>query len=175
MNNILIVDDEAGILDILEEFLGDISNNTFRASNGIEALAVLEKEDVKLIISDINMPELDGLGFLGQLKEKNINTPVIIVSGYADKKMLNDAWRLGAYDFIEKPLESANLLEVVSSALLNYDAHMNQRKNMGQKNNTNIITTQLEPTIFENLVKYSKINSLSVDQVINKALGDLFS
>jgi FixJ family two-component response regulator len=71
-----------------------------------------------IIISDMRMPEMDGLQFLEALKEIGMPCPVIILTGFADIASIRKSWRLGAFDFLDKPVAKKTLLETIHRALV---------------------------------------------------------
>lgn len=102
---ILLVDDEPEILEILREFLEIKSHEVTTASNGKQALdLVLSQNDFDLVFSDIKMPEMDGLTFLEKARNNDLNIPVILISGQGDLETSIRALKLGALDFIVKPV-----------------------------------------------------------------------
>ena len=110
---ILIVDDEAGIRKSLEGVLGDEGYSCALASDGADALSQLESLRPSLVILDIWMPGMDGIETLRRMKAAHPETPVIMMSGHATISTAIKATKIGASDFIEKPLE----LDVVLSAI----------------------------------------------------------
>ena len=104
MPRILIVDDEPGIRQSLKGVLGDEGLTTEAVSTGEECLRKLEDTSYDLIFLDIWLPGIDGLETLRRLREKAPHTYVIIISGHATIATAVSATKLGAYDFIEKPL-----------------------------------------------------------------------
>ncbi len=107
---ILVVDDEPDMQVLIEQkFRRAIRNEELRfffAGNGVEALQVLSEEpDISMVISDINMPEMDGLTLLGQLKTLNPNIRSVIVSAYGDLDNIRVAMNRGAFDFLTKPID----------------------------------------------------------------------
>ncbi len=111
-DRILIVDDEEMICSLLVRRLAEEGYYCLTANNGRTALARFRKDDLSLIISDLNMPEMDGMELLKNVKTLDSNMMVIIMTGYPEIDLAVEAMRLGAYDFIIKP---ANLDLVISS------------------------------------------------------------
>ncbi len=113
---LLVVDDEPDLeLLIRQKFRKKIQQQEMKfvfAQNGIEALKIIEQEpDVEIVMTDINMPEMDGLTFLGKLSESN-NRPLlkaIVVSAYGDMENIRTAMNRGAFDFITKPIDFTDL------------------------------------------------------------------
>jgi two-component system, NtrC family, nitrogen regulation response regulator NtrX len=115
--HILIVDDEQAIQTSLRGVLEDEGYRVNAVSTGSEALRRLADETTDLIFLDIWMPGLDGLDTLREIKQLRPETPVIMISGHATIETAVKATRLGAYDFIEKPLSLEKVLLAVSHAL----------------------------------------------------------
>lgn len=102
---ILLVDDEPEILEILSEFLRIREHTVTTAGNGKQALElVLGDNEYDLVLSDIKMPEMDGLTFLEKVRNADINLPAILISGQGDLESSIRALQLGALDFIVKPV-----------------------------------------------------------------------
>lgn len=109
---ILLVDDEPIILDIIARDLTseNAGYQIATAANGIDAIAKLHTRFWNLVITDLNMPGIDGFEVLKAAKEINPLTMVIILTGYADLEGAINALRLGADDFLQKPCDSDELL-----------------------------------------------------------------
>jgi len=114
---LLIVDDETDIREILRESLSDHVDLIFDAGNGEEALEKLKTVSVHAILSDINMPKMNGLEFLRNLRKMGKSTPFIVLTGFGDKQMAIEALRLGAFDFLEKPWKETDIIDVVDRAV----------------------------------------------------------
>ena len=119
---ILIVDDEASIRKSLEGVLGDEGYSCALASDGADALSRLEALRPSLVILDIWMPGMDGIETLRRMKALQPDTPVIMMSGHATISTAIKATKIGASDFIEKPLELDVLLNAIRRALGTQDA-----------------------------------------------------
>jgi len=110
MSNIaaLIVDDSSVMRKIVERALrqaGICLGEVFEASSGVEALKLLEQKRVDLILSDINMPAMDGLEFLRQLRTQNLapDVPVVMITTESSEEHVRDAIAAGAQGYIRKP------------------------------------------------------------------------
>src|SRR5579883_3525340 len=106
--SVLIVDDSSVMRKIVERALrqaGLTLGHVFEASSGKEGLEVLSKNRVDLILSDINMPNIDGLEFLRQLREQNLapGTPVVMITTESSEEHVRDAIAAGAQGYIRKP------------------------------------------------------------------------
>jgi YesN/AraC family two-component response regulator len=87
------------------------------ASDGRQALEIVNRQQVTAIVSDINMPKMDGLQLLKEIRNLGLDTPFVFVSAYGDKENYLEALRLGATDFIEKPFDNTELLRSVKDAI----------------------------------------------------------
>lgn len=127
MSKILVVDDEADLeLLIKQKFRKQIRTNQYEfvfASNGALALEKLETEpDIDLVLSDINMPVMDGLTLLLNLQEKHNLLKAIVVSAYGDMENIRKAMNRGAFDFIIKPIDFKDLEITIEKTLSQVDA-----------------------------------------------------
>ena len=112
---ILIVDDE----EVMREFLLEVfaSYQPLSAKDGEEALAVLQENQVSVVITDLKMPQMDGLELLRRAKELNHDIIVIVVTGYASLETASDCIRAGAADFLKKPFSIAQIRDSVTRAM----------------------------------------------------------
>ena len=117
MQTLLIADDEPNIRKTLARVLSLEGYQILQAASGREALECIRQNAVDLVLLDVLMPELDGLQALGALREEQPDLPVIMMSGHATIESAVQATRLGALDFLEKPLSTDKLLLAVSNAL----------------------------------------------------------
>ena len=116
--NILVVDDEQDIRESLKDILEDEGHNIFLAENAKIARIIKDKEDIGLILLDIWMPDCDGITLLKEWAKTNkINCPVLMTSGHGTIDTAVEATRIGAYDFLEKPISLQKLLNSINSAL----------------------------------------------------------
>ena len=119
-DRILVVDDEEPIREIVASMLGTAGYACKQAASGVEALAILNSGDqFELMLSDLMMAELDGIGLLERTKEKYPDMPVVMVTAVHDISVSLSAIRNGAYDYLLKPFEREQLLNTVSRALEN--------------------------------------------------------
>ena len=116
-NTILIVDDEENIRLSLKGGLEDEGYNTLLASSGEEGFKIIEKQDVDLILLDIWMPGKDGLQILEEMKAAGFTIPVIIMTGHGSIEIAIRATRLGALDFIEKPLDLNKIIITINNTI----------------------------------------------------------
>jgi len=116
MAKILIVDDEEGIRSVLNRVLGK-SHETRQASNGAEALQAAQEFRPDLLICDLKMPELDGIGVLRGLQERNLDPLVIMLTAHGTVETAVEAMKLGAFDYLRKPFDVDEVRVVVDKAL----------------------------------------------------------
>ena len=116
--NTLIVDDEQDIRESLKDILQDEGHNIFLAENAEVARKIRDKEEINLILLDIWMPDCDGITLLKEWAKTNkINCPVLMMSGHGTIDTAIEATKIGAYDFLEKPISLQKLLNTINSAL----------------------------------------------------------
>ena len=121
-HSVLCVDDEKNILNSLRRLLRQENYNLLTASSGAEGLKLLEETHVQLVISDQRMPEMSGVDFLSQVREKYPEIIRIILSGYTDVNSITDAINKGhIYKFLLKPWDEQNLFLEIRQALQKYD------------------------------------------------------
>jgi adenylate cyclase len=130
---ILVVDDEPDVEAlILQKFRQKIKDGTISflfARDGIEALAALKaKGDFDLVVTDINMPRMDGLSLLQKLQESEGNVSTIIVSAYGDMTNIRTAMNRGAFDFVTKPIDFLDLEVTIAKTLRHIELLRNARE-----------------------------------------------
>src|ERR1700746_1180586 len=120
VERILVVDDEETIREIVCSMLTTANYRCRQAASGMEALALLESgEQFELMLSDLMMANLDGIGLLEKTKERFPDMPVVMVTAVHDISVALQALRNGAYDYLLKPFEREQLLATVRRALEN--------------------------------------------------------
>jgi DNA-binding NtrC family response regulator len=112
---ILIVDDE----EVMREFLMEVfaPYEPLCAKDGEEAINVLQGNSVSVVITDLKMPQMDGLELLRRAKEMNSDVRVIVITGYASLETASDCIRAGAADFLKKPFSIAQIRDSVTRAM----------------------------------------------------------
>lgn len=114
---ILVVDDEAAIRDSLQEILESEGFEVGLAGDGLQALQILTDEEFDLVLSDIKMPRMDGMELLTHLSKNFPRIPVVMISAHGTVQTAVEATKLGAFDFITKPLDLDRLLITLRNAL----------------------------------------------------------
>lgn len=114
---VLVVDDEEDIREILGMQIEDLEFEWIGAQNGEEALEILAREPVDVVVSDITMPKMNGIDFLRNSRLNGYDKPFIVLTGNATKNTAMEALRLGAFDFLEKPFEPAHMKSLFADAM----------------------------------------------------------
>jgi len=114
---ILVIDDESAIRDSMRMILEYEGYDFLGAATGEEGIALVDRESVDLVFLDIKMPGMDGLEVLGTLKAQGDQLPVVMISGHGTVATAVEATKLGAFDFIEKPLATERILLAIRNAL----------------------------------------------------------
>lgn len=117
MTRVLVVDDEDGIREVLQEILEDEGYEVFAAEDGLEALSTLKTEPIDLVILDVWLPQKGGIEVLQEMKEGYVDMPVIVISGHGSIDVAVKAVKMGAFDFLEKPLSLEKVVTLVRNAL----------------------------------------------------------
>lgn len=112
---ILVVDDDPNLLDLLMDTLNTIGYRAEGVSNGVEALSRIKKEQFQMVISDIKMPEMDGVQLLKKIRELVPSMPVLFISGYAEPELIGRASPDG---FLAKPFRINLLEELIEKTLI---------------------------------------------------------
>ena len=138
---LLVVDDEPDIRDLVKEILEDEGYDVATAENGQTARQALRDRKPDLVLLDIWMPDVDGISLLKEWSEnEGLPCPVIMMSGHGTVETAVEATRLGAWEFLEKPLSLAKLLVTVERAL---EADKLQQENIGLRRHGQHV---IEPT-----------------------------
>jgi two-component system response regulator HydG len=117
ISKILVVDDDTTFLLMLKSFLEKKGYKAVTESNAEKGLQALEKSEFDLILSDYRMPGMDGIEMLASINEMGIKTPLILITSYGDIKLAVKAMKLGAADYLTKPVNPEELLALVRSVL----------------------------------------------------------
>jgi two-component system nitrogen regulation response regulator NtrX len=114
---ILVVDDDAKVRALLGEMLTEQDYEVVTAADGTEALQCVDENDLSLVLLDFQLPDMDGLKVLEEVKKRKPALPVVMVSGFGTIKLAVEATKRGAYDFIEKPPDPDRVTLVIKNAL----------------------------------------------------------
>jgi DNA-binding NtrC family response regulator len=111
------VDDEENTLAALSDILTHNGYDVSLASNGLEALNYLRSKDVELIISDLNMPEMNGLMFLREINRIHPATNFILITAYGEVESYIESMNLGAFEYMTKPVNYADLKKTIDKII----------------------------------------------------------
>jgi DNA-binding NtrC family response regulator len=114
MKRILVVDDEENARIALSKILTREGYDVASACNGYEALNYLRGKEVELIITDINMPEMNGMTFLRELNHSHPASNVIMITAYGEVESYIEAMNLGAFEYINKPVKFEELNKIIN-------------------------------------------------------------
>ncbi len=139
MTKILVVDDEEGILQLLDENLSDDGFEVISATNGASALAQIYREQPDIVLLDLNIPEVHGYDVLRELRdaETTKNLPVILLTGVSPTEGEKEAVELGANHYVTKPCKLSSLRAVIRVAMREVGNSAWSRPSVSQPQNVN--------------------------------------
>lgn len=114
---VYVVDDDDGVRALLSALLLSVSIPTREFASGVEFLRVVNRSFDGCVLLDVRMPQISGLEVCEQLRQRGIQLPVVLMSGFADVPMVIRAMKVGAIDFVQKPFNSQDVLERIQHAL----------------------------------------------------------
>ena len=117
MHVILVVDDEPNYLVVLSELLRDEGFEVFTAPDGDDALKIVKEVDLDMVISDMQMPGMDGMALLGEIKKLDDDLPVLIITAYAEVDKAVKAMQAGAFSYLSKPFSNDELIVSINKAV----------------------------------------------------------
>lgn len=117
MKKILIVDDQKGIRLLLNEVFSREGYKVYQASNGIEALNIVDGEAVDCVMLDMKIPGMNGLEILKRIREKNLQIPVFMMTAFEGEDILNEANQLGITKYFRKPFNILDVRDEVNAVL----------------------------------------------------------
>lgn len=157
--NILIVEDDTGARLALVKALEKSGYRVLHTANGEQALEIIDKEDIRLVLCDIKLPGMDGLEVLANIKKRRPETMVVMMTAFGTVERAVKALKAGAMDFLEKPLDLEMIRSVVETSLKLPAAYSHDREGMirefKQKNNFEGMVggSRVMHDIFETIVK----------------------
>jgi len=128
---ILIVDDDTNLLSLMVEYLSKFNDRVLRASDGVQALELLEKEHVSLLLTDIRMPRMNGFELVKVAKEKYPRLGVIIMTAFTSIYTEGDIREIGVDDYVTKPFNLSVLQEKIDRVFL--QIRLLKQKGSGEK------------------------------------------
>ena len=117
MYSILVVDDEPNYLIVLSELLRDEGYEVYTAPGGKEAMSIVKDVDLDMVISDMQMPGMDGMDLLGKIKVVDEDLPVLIITAYAEIEKAVSAMQAGAFSYLAKPFSNDELIITINKAI----------------------------------------------------------
>ena len=182
--NILIVDDEKDNTEIIKDILEDVNYSTMLARSAAEAKVVLAANHFDLILMDVWMPGQDGISLLSEWHSEGFDTPVVMMSGHAEPSDIVKAMKLGAVDFLKKPLHDflpilRNIMtsdepepEIQHVSGINYSLKLKEARNIFESqyllhhlaDNDNNIAVVAEIAGLERTTLYRKLKDLGIDK-----------
>lgn len=141
MAKILIIDDEASILESLDMFLSEKNHDVYQAETGSEGLALFRKYEPEVVILDIRLPDINGLDLLCRLQEEGVPCKIIMITAFYDMETTIQAMKNGAYDYINKPLDADEIETAIHRAIqiLKVDRETPLAKDMAKPPNPEVI------------------------------------
>lgn len=177
-SKVLLVDDNAEIVDILTDFLTLNGCKIFKASTGKEALDVLTRNDPEIVILDVKLPDVNGISLIDTIKIKNPTIGVIMITGYHDPNLIVEAMKKGASDFLIKPFEFDKLILVMMRVVRERGLLIEKQKyldTLEDKKKIELLNRELQKKIHELTTMYhisNKFNSLNIlDDVYERMIG----
>jgi two-component system response regulator HydG len=144
MEKILIIDDDKDLCFVLKRFLSKHGFEVLEATTGKVALEILESVEPDLILCDFRLEDMSGSSILKKIKEKNPSVPVIIITGYSNIKTAVEVMKLGAMDYVTKPLLPDEILMTIRKALTNKST---EEKVATDNNNGNAQAPDADPAM----------------------------
>ena len=120
---ILVVDDEGIVLDSCQRVLEEDGLDVLLVTSADKAIAAIEDEEPSILLMDIKMPVRDGIDLMREVKEKWPSIPIIVMSGYHTTETIEEANKMGAVAFINKPFTPDELLETIRQVIQKEDNH----------------------------------------------------
>ncbi len=173
MAKILVVDDEPDLeILIRQKFRVKIREGDYNfvfASNGFQALEQLQLHpEVDIVLSDINMPEMDGLTLLSKLNDQHVLLKAVIVSAYGDMENIRTAMNRGAFDFVTKPVDFHDLELTIEKTL----SHVNQiRQTLKAVKENNILRMYVDETVLHFMNSREYESSLMVSETLEASIA----
>ena len=184
LGRILIIDDEKQNNEIIRDILEDVNYRTVLASSASEAKTIIAVEDFDLVLLDVWMPGQDGMSLLEEWIIDGFDTPIVMMSGHAEPSDIVRALKLGAVDFLKKPLH--DFLPIVRNILtpqeqtessqevsgIDYSLKLKEARNLFERQyllhhlslNDNNIATVAEKAGLERTTLYRKLKDLGIDK-----------
>jgi len=129
---VLVVDDDSAVKELLQELLAEQGHEVLAVEDGQAALDVLHTRDVDLVLLDLDVPKVSGLNVLGALPSLQTDAKFIIMTAFGTVESAVEAMKLGAYDYVRKPLDQDELISIVDRALAELEVRRELRRLRGR-------------------------------------------
>lgn len=176
---VLVIDDDPDIQNLLNDFLTLNGCEAFSASNGKQALNFLGKNDIDIVILDVQLPDIDGVSLIDEIKKKDPLCAIVMMSGYHETNYIVNAMKKGANDFLTKPLEFEKFLLTllrVSNERKIRAVHYDIHNTLEHKKKVDILNKELQKKIKEMTMMYHishKINSIKISEDFYQKLVEI--
>ena len=157
MFNILVVEDDKNLRKLITTYLQRYKYNTYEATNGEEALNVLDQSYIDLIVSDIMMPKMDGYELIKSLREAKYDVPILIITAKSEIEDKKEGFLLGADDYMVKPID-------IEEMLLRVQVLLRRSKSASEK----------KIQIGDLLLNYNQLSVIKKDKVYNLAQKEFY-
>ena len=179
MAKLLIVDDSTMLRDMLNYALNEGGyTDVVEAVDGVDGLAKAKNTNFDLIITDVNMPILNGLDMIKEIKKININIPIIVATAFSNKEYLLEAIDIGVDKYVLKPIDIAKLLQVMSQSLIYHelkDLYTDKLTNLPNRNKLkkDLDENNIELMALLDVDEFSTINDLFGEKIGDNILFEL--
>lgn len=164
---ILYAEDEKDLRDVTHQILKGFTKKQYLAQDGQEGLELFKKyqDEIDLIITDVNMPNMNGLEMVKEIKKINMNIPIIVATAFSNKEYLLEAIDIGVDKYVLKPIDVAKLLQVMSQSLLYHelkDLYIDKLTNLPNRNRLkkDLENTEIDLMALLDIDEFSTINDL---------------
>jgi FixJ family two-component response regulator len=170
---VLVVDDDTDACNVLQEMLSSLGIRGHSTSNPLQVIDLVTSNFYNVILLDINMPEQSGMDLLPEIVEVSPDTKIIIISGFGDKKSVIKALRLGAFDFLEKPLDYKLISHSIQRALHTQKvqlAYRDEKMKLRDVNRQLVETNQALSTLAKNIERTRKDTEATIEEKIRVSI-----
>ena len=176
---VLYVEDEKPLRDVTTHILQGFTKTQYIAQDGVEGLNLFQEhqDEIDIVITDVNMPNMNGLEMTKEIKKINANMPVIVATAFSNTEYLLEAINLGVDKYVLKPVDMKKLLQVMNQSLLYHELKELYTDGLTKLGNRNLLKKDLESTPKDvmaliNIDKFSTINDLYGEENGDKILKE---
>lgn len=167
IKKLLIIDDDVIFREALHRIVSKVADVVLEAADGAVGLEMIRNEKPHAVVSDYNMPGLNGVELLQLLKKEKIMIPVIALTGDCRREIYREAWALGVYDFFTKPVDLEVLRDCVRGALsVGQDFNQSQARDFIDRIHNQEFSLTVEKELYEKFAAYCKTNQVSMTTMI---------